>query len=260
MSEQYLEIHVDNKVGHIILNRPEKRNAFNAELISAMQHAFDAALENADIKVVVLKAHGDVFSAGADLAYLQELQNNSFEENLADSERLATLYKTIFTFPKPVIAQVQGHAIAGGCGLASVCDICYAVPEAKFGYTEVNIGFVPALVTVFLLRKLSDTHVRDLVLTGKLIPADEAARIGLITRVVDADKLQAEVDVLCQQIVEGVSRKSMSVTKELLHTLRDAHLDEELKIAARFNATMRETEDCKKGIASFLEKKKISWD
>src|SRR5690606_36237829 len=142
----------------------------------------------------VLNAAGEAFCAGADLAYLQQLQNFSFEENLTDSNQLKELFLNIYTHPKVVIAQVQGHALAGGCGLASICDWVFSVPEAKFGYTEVRIGFIPALVSVFLLRKLGEGAARELLLSGELIAAERAQAIGLINRVVSADKLEAEVN------------------------------------------------------------------
>ncbi len=140
---------VKERIGYLTLNRPEKRNALNFELVAALKEAFTRAENDPGVKVVVLRANGEAFCAGADLAYLQQLQQFSFEENLADSNHLKDLFLMIYQLKKVVIAQVQGHALAGGCGLATVCDFVFAVPEAKFGYTEVKIGFIPALVLVF---------------------------------------------------------------------------------------------------------------
>lgn len=148
---------VSNRIATISLNRPDKRNAFNPELVTALTEALLNASDDESVKVIILKAEGTTFSAGADLAYLQQLQNNTHEENVADSENLKNLFTTIYYLPKVVIAQVEGHAIAGGCGLATVCDITFAVPEANFGYTEVKLGFVPAIVSCFLLRKTGET-------------------------------------------------------------------------------------------------------
>jgi methylglutaconyl-CoA hydratase len=147
---------VANQTAYLTLNRPEKRNALSPEIITELKNAFDKAEQDASVKVVVLKANGESFCAGADLNYLQQLQNFSYEENLADSQHLKELFLKIYTLKKVVIAQVQGHALAGGCGLATVCDFTFAVPEAKFGYTEVRIGFIPALVAVFLIRKIGE--------------------------------------------------------------------------------------------------------
>ena len=135
---------VNNRVAYITLNRPEKRNALNSEVVILLKESFHNAISDDLVKAIVLKANGEVFSAGADLAYLQQLQNNSYQDNVADSTSLKDLFYTIYTSPKVVVAQVEGHAIAGGCGLVSDCDIVFSVPEAKFGYTEVKIGFIPA--------------------------------------------------------------------------------------------------------------------
>lgn len=149
----YLLIEKQDKIGYITLNRPEKRNAFNQQLVSELDQAFTQLEDDNELRVVVLKAHGDVFCAGADLEYLQQLQTFSYEENYEDSRYLAYVYQKIYELGKPVIAQVQGHAIAGGAGLATVCDYCFSVANAKFGYTEVKIGFVPAIVSYFLSKK-----------------------------------------------------------------------------------------------------------
>ena len=151
-----------DRIAFITINRPNKRNALSLELVKLLANAFKEAIEDSDVKVIVLKANGEVFSAGADLEYLQQLQQNTDVENFTDTYTLKELFLTIYRSPKLVIAQVEGHAIAGGCGLTSVCDVVFAVPEAKFGYTEVKIGFVPALVSCFLIRKLGEGRVKEL--------------------------------------------------------------------------------------------------
>ena len=153
---------VKDRVGYITLNRPEKRNALSSELVTALKEAFATAKNDRDVKVIVLKANGESFCAGADLAYLQQLQQFSFQENLADSNHLKDLFLQIYQLEKVVVAQVQGHALAGGCGLATICDFVFAVPEAKFGYTEVKIGFIPALVSIFLIRKIGEQKAKQL--------------------------------------------------------------------------------------------------
>ncbi|MBC8046851.1 MAG: enoyl-CoA hydratase/isomerase family protein, partial [Fimbriimonadaceae bacterium] len=193
----------ENKNCTITLNRPEKRNAFNAQLVNDLKAAFTDAERDDAIKVIILKGEGKVFSAGADLSYLQSLQNNSYEENITDSKNLMELYKQIYTLSKPVIAQIEGHAIAGGCGLAIVCDFSYSVPEAQFGYTEVKIGFIPAIVMVFLLRKINERNAKELLLTGKLVDAANAKELGLINEVVDADKINAHVLNVANELIEN---------------------------------------------------------
>ena len=160
------------------MNRAEKRNALEYRTGSELKAAFESYESDSLVKVIVLRATGEVFCAGADLAYLQKMQGFSEKENLEDSSRLKDLLLKIYTLRKIVIAQVQGHAVAGGCGLASVCDFIVTVPEAKFGYTEVRIGFVPAIVMVFLLRKIGEARVKQMLLVGELVSAEEALHLG----------------------------------------------------------------------------------
>jgi len=248
-----------NRTAVITLNRPDKRNALNGPLVEELTNAFDRAANDADVKVVQLRANGNVFSAGADLDYLQRLQTNSYDENLDDSKRLAALFRSIAALPKPVIACVQGAAIAGGCGLASVCDFSIAASDAKFGYTESRIGFVPAIVMIFLLRKIGDTRARDLMLTGRLIDANEAERIGLITKAVDKDIFESEIQALTDILLNDTSSQSLAAIKNMALSVSDMPLDAALQYAAETNAAARSSEDCKRGIAAFLAKEKIRW-
>jgi methylglutaconyl-CoA hydratase len=209
----YVDFSVSDRIGFITLNRPEKRNALSFELIDDLKKAFRSAEAHESVKVVVLRANGEVFCAGADLAYLKQLQQFSFEENLADSNHLRDLLYTIYTLKKIVIAQVHGHAIAGGCGLASVCDFIYAVPESKFGYTEVKLGFIPALVMVFLLRRIGEGKAKELLLSGELYSAMEAQAMGLVNRVVPATELEREVKKLAGMLAATNSAESLQRTK-----------------------------------------------
>lgn len=254
-----VEYTVKERIGRITLNRPDKRNALSPEMVEGLKQAFDRAAKDDQVKVIVLNAMGEAFCAGADLAYLQQLQNFSFEENLTDSNQLKELFVNIYKHPKVVIAQVQGHALAGGCGLASICDWVFAVPEAKFGYTEVRIGFIPALVSVFLLRKLGEGAARELLLGGELIAADRALAIGLINRVVAADKLEVEVNDFASRLIASNSADSMKLTKKLIAEVQGMTLTQALQHAAESNAHARGTNDCKRGIEAFLNKEKIIW-
>ncbi len=248
-----------NRVGIITLNRPEKRNALNQEMVDGLNAAFERAAIDPDVKVVVLKARGEAFCAGADLAYLQQLQKFTFEENLADSRNLMSLYKRVYTLPKVVIAQIEGHALAGGSGLVTVCDFALAVPEARFGYTEVRIGFIPAIVSAFLIRKVGEARAKDLLLTGRLIQAQEAANLGMITKVVEKTAMEEEVNKLARLLITTASGQSLAATKLLIDQVQGIALTDALELAARRNAEARATNDCKKGIESFLEKKDIQW-
>lgn len=250
---------IKDRIGYVTLNRADKRNALNSEMVSEMKEALKSFAENSDVKVVVIKAEGSTFCAGADLGYLQQLQANTYEENLEDSRSLKELFHLIYTFPKVVIAQIQGHALAGGCGLATVCDFSFAVAEAKFGYTEVKIGFIPAIVKVFLLRKIGEGKAKQLLLDGDLISADEAMHMGLINWVVSADELEEKVYAYAQKLIRQNSGQSMRLTKEMIAFVQEKSLEEGLDYAAQMNAKARGTEDCQKGIASFLNKEKLSW-
>ncbi|RBL88427.1 enoyl-CoA hydratase/isomerase family protein [Chitinophaga flava] len=254
-----LQYEVAFRIATITLNRPDKRNALNGAMVAELRQAFAAAAADEDVKVIVLKGNGEAFCAGADLDYLQQLQQNTYEENLADSKELMQLFKEIYQLDKVVIAQVEGHAVAGGCGLVTVCDLSYVVPEAMLGYTEVKIGFVPALVAVFLVRKIGEGRARELLLTGRLVTAEKAARDGLITAVVPAAEITAHVAKVATSLCNEASGNSLKVTKKLIGTVLDLPMKNGLEHAAELNAATRGHEDCKRGIAAFLNKEKLVW-
>jgi methylglutaconyl-CoA hydratase len=256
---KYIEYTVKDRIGYITMNRPEKRNALSHEMVSELKEAFNTADQDTSVKVIILRAKGEAFCSGADLEYLQQLQNFSYEENIGDSKHLKDLFVLIYEMKKVVIAQVQGHALAGGCGLASVCDFVFAVPEAKFGYTEVKIGFIPAIVMVFLLRKLGESKAKELLLTGNLLMADEAKAIGLINQVLSKDILHKEVQKFALNLVKGNSANSMALTKQMIAKVQSLSLEDGLTFATEMNAKTRASEDCRNGIAAFLKKEKISW-
>jgi methylglutaconyl-CoA hydratase len=250
---------IKDRIFYITLNRPDKRNSLNSEMVRQLREAFAASIEDKETKIVVLKAVGNTFSAGADLDYLQKLQKNTFDENLEDSTGLMELFKMIYNHCKVTVAQVEGFAIAGGCGLATVCDFIFATPEAKFGYTEVKIGFVPAIVMFFLLRKIGEGRARELMLTGKLIPAAKAQEMGLINFISDSEKIEDDVAVFCQKLVNETSTGSVRIIKEMISKIQHLDTKSALEYAARTNALARETADCKRGIAAFLNKEELKW-
>lgn len=256
---EHIKYKVQNRIACITLNRPDKRNALHAELVNELTNAFVEAGHNPQVKVIILAAEGEAFCAGADLAYLQQLQDFTYQENLEDSQRLKNLFYTMYTLPKVIIAQVQGPALAGGCGLVTVCDLAVSSSTAKFGYTEVRIGFVPAIVAPFLVRKTSEGRARHLLLSGQLITAQEAAAAGLVTHVTEPEKLAEETHALASQLVTGNSAESMAATKTLLYQTLAVPLEEALDIAAQTNARARASADCRRGIAAFLNKEKIMW-
>ncbi|MFY0591445.1 enoyl-CoA hydratase/isomerase family protein [Roseivirga sp.] len=259
MEQQYVKYKVNDRIATITLNRPEKRNALNAQVVTELKNAFTEAANDAEAKVIVLAAEGDAFCAGADLAYLQSLQKNTYEENLEDSSHLKELFHQIYTHPKVVIAKIQGHAIAGGSGLATVCDYSFTVPKAMFGYTEVRIGFIPAIVMVFLLRKIGEGKSKELLLSGELIDAERAVSMGLINNVVEADLLDQAVQEFADRLVKKNSGQSMTYTKQMIASVQEMSLEAGLDFAAAQNAKARASEDCQKGIGAFLNKEKPTW-
>ncbi len=256
---KYVQYEVEDRIGYITLNRPAKRNALSFGMVAELKEAFAAAETDDTAKVIVLRANGEAFCAGADLEYLRQLQEFSFEQNFADSTHLKELFLQIYTLKKVVIAQIQGHALAGGCGLATVCDFSFAVPDASFGYTEVRIGFVPAIVMVFLVRKIGEAHARALLLSGSLCSAHEALQMGLVNEVFPAEEISAEVKAFATQLVESNSGYAMNVTKQMIAKVQSLALEEALTFASEMNAKARSSEDCKRGIAAFLNKDKIRW-
>lgn len=250
---------VSNRVATIVLNRPEKRNAFNEDLVIELRDAFEMAENDSAVKVILLRANGEVFSAGADLAYLQKMTNFTAAQNLEDSTALAKLFRYIYTHPKVIVAQVQGHAIAGGCGLATLCDFTFSVPEAQFGYPEVKIGFVPAIVMVFLVRQIGEGKARELLLSGRLFGAREAQNLGLVTGVFPAEIIESEVSNFLEKLCVECSKESLKLTKKMIGEVQNKSLDEALGYAAKMNAEAKSSDDCKKGLASFLTREKMQW-
>ena len=256
---KYIEVDIKDRIGTITLNRPEKRNALSFELVGELKEAFISMEQNDNVKVVVLNARGSAFCAGADLAYLQNLQGFSYEENLHDSKHLKELFLKIYTLNKVVIAQVQGNAIAGGCGLASVCDFVFTIPDAMFGYTEVKIGFIPAIVMVFLLRKIGQGNANHLLLSGELIPSSEALRMGMVNKIVPLEQLEGSVIDFAKKLIVENSSQALTATKQMIAKVQSMPLEDALNLAAEMNARARSSDDCKKGIQAFLSKQKITW-
>ena len=254
-----VRVHNTGGVTTLTLNRAEKRNALNATVMAELTQALEAAAEDEACRVVVLTGAGEAFCAGMDLGHLEALGAKTQREHRADSEQIARLLRTLYDLPKPTIAAVNGAAIAGGMGLATVCDFTLAVPEAKFGYTEVRIGFVPAIVSAFLREQIGDKRARDLLLTGRLIKAEEAHALGLVTRVVPAAELMDEVGKLAGKLVEN-SPEALMATKRLLSEQVRQRLDEAIALAVEANVQARATKDFKEGIRAFLEKRKPKWD
>lgn len=257
MNYATIQLACDGRVATITLNRPGKRNAISFELINDLLRALDEVAKS-DAIVLILTGAGKAFCSGMDLDNLKALLGRTPEQNLHDSETMVRLFRTLYEFPKVTIAAVNGAAIAGGTGLALLCDFTLAVPEAKFGYTEVRIGFVPAIVSTFLLRQVGEKQARDLLLTGRIFAADEAARLGLVNEIVPGDNLMARARALASLLMEN-SAPSLRATKQLLTDHARMELDAQIDAAVRENAAIRTTADFREGITSFLEKRKPVW-
>jgi len=252
-----LQLALEAGVATLTLNRPEKRNAISYELIGELLKALEE-VQNSQSVVLIVTGAGKAFCSGMDLENLKGLLGRSPEESVKDSETMVQLFRSLYEFPKVTVAAVNGPAIAGGTGLALLCDFTLAVAEAKFGYTEVRIGFVPAIVSTFLLRQVGEKQARDLLLTGRIIGAEEAHRIGLINEIVPAEQLMARARQLAAQLMQN-SPTSLRATKRLLTEHARAELDAQIQEAVRQNASIRATADFREGISSFLEKRKPVW-
>ena len=252
-----LLLDITGKLATLTLNRPEKRNAISAAMISELQSALDA-IEKSHARVGILTGSGRAFSAGMDLEMLAALAKQSPTENQEDSRRMAKMFRRIWSFSKPLIAAVNGAALAGGCGIATLCDFTLAIPEAKFGYTEVKIGFLPAMVSVFLTRQIGEKRTRDLLLTGRIIEAAEAKEMGLVNEIVPPEKLMDRAKELADILI-AASPSSLTRAKRLLTSAAAASVDADLERAVLENARIRCTPDFQEGLASFLEKRKPVW-
>ncbi|MGA9884688.1 MAG: enoyl-CoA hydratase-related protein, partial [Candidatus Acidiferrales bacterium] len=217
-----------------------------------------AQAESSSVRAVILTGSGKAFCAGMDLDELQLLGKSTLQKNLEDARRVANIFHRLYAFPKPLIAAVNGAAIAGGCGLATLADFTLAVPEAKFGYPEVKLGFMPALVAVFLRRQVAEKHARDLLLTGRIIDAAEAYRMGLVTEIVPGARLMERAHEIASTLL-AASPTAVARTKKFVMNFDDATIRAELEAAVDANASIRATPDFQEGVAAFLEKRAAKW-
>lgn len=252
-----LLLDISGQIAGITLNRPDKRNAVSATMIAELQTALDE-VEKSHARVVIVTGAGKAFCAGMDLEMLAAISQQSPAENQEDSRRMAKMLRRLWSFPRPLIAAVHGAALAGGCGIATLCDFTLATPEAKFGYTEVRIGFLPAIVSVFLMRQIGEKKARDLLLTGRIVEATEAKELGLVNEIVPAENLLARAKELAEVLI-AASPGSLSRAKRLMTSAAAAAVDHDLERAILENARIRCTSDFKEGLASFLEKRKPVW-
>ncbi|HMD31968.1 MAG TPA: enoyl-CoA hydratase-related protein [Candidatus Acidoferrales bacterium] len=257
MSYETLTLAYEGLIAALTLDRAEKRNAISMQMMDDLLAALDE-METSPARVGILTGAGKAFCAGMDLEALRTISSQSHLQNLQDSRRMAQLFRRLWAFPKVLIAAVNGPALAGGCGIATLADFTLAAPEATFGYTEVRIGFLPALVSVFLRRRVGEAVARDLLLSGRIFPAAEAQRLGLVSEVVAAEALAGRARELAGTLLAN-SAASLLATKKLLVESEEPAIDREISLAIEANASIRSTADFREGVSAFLEKRAPKW-
>jgi methylglutaconyl-CoA hydratase len=258
MAYSALKLSLEGGIALLTLNRPEKRNALSPQLIEELLAALDAVEAAAPIRVLILTGEGPAFCSGMDLEYLKGLAGQSVEQNRSDARRTVRMFRRLWSFPKPIIAAVNGAAMAGGCGVATLADFTLASEGAKFGYTEVRVGFMPALISAFLQMQVGEKVARDLLLSGRVFSAAEAQALGLVTRVVPPAQLLPAARELAATLV-GNSPGALQATKRLLIHGSQAELIRRLELGVEESVTIRNTADFREGLAAFLEKRKPKW-
>ena len=244
---------VEQATARITLNRPDKRNALDDQIINEMKHALDEAARDASVRVVLVSGAGKDFSSGADLAALRKISEASVTENVANARNFSELFLAMRRHPRPIIAGVRGRALAGGCGVATACDLILASESAQFGYPEVNIGFIPAMVMVILRRNISEKRAFELITRGEVIGARAALEIGLINRVFADDDFDAQVNTYVSQMASK-SGSAVSLAKNLLYHMDAMSFEAALEAGVPLKAITRMTEHCKRGVEGFLKK------
>ena len=244
---------VEKQTALVTLNRPDKRNALDDQIVAEVKDALRQAATDESVRVVVITGAGKDFCSGADLAALRRISEATVAENLADARNLAELFIEMRRNPRPIIAAVRGRALAGGCGLATACDIVLASESAQFGYPEVNIGFIPAMVMAILRRSVSEKRAFELITRGEIIPARAASEYGMINRVFADDEFDSEVESYVAQMA-AKSASAISLSKNLLYHMDSMSFESALEAGAQLNAITRMTEDCRRGVERFLKK------
>ena len=244
---------IDGSVARITLNRPEKKNALSDSLIAALKDSLRRTRDDDAVRVVTIKGAGSDFCSGADLSALQKIADSSIGDNAADARSLMEVFTLIRDLPVPVVAAVHGRALAGGCGLASACDIVLASVSARFGYPEVKIGFVPAMVAAILRRNVSEKRAFELLTLGREITAGDALAMGLVNRVFPDESFESDTAGYVNEF-SNMSRSAVSLTKKLLYQMDGLSFRDALETGADVNVIARMTADCQKGIARFLKR------
>jgi methylglutaconyl-CoA hydratase len=253
-----VEIEREGGIARLWLNRPESHNALSAELGAELAATLHTLAHDAGVRVVILGGRGPSFCAGADIAMMKASAAASFEQNMAEAERLGGMFAALGDFPKPVVARLHGSVLGGGVGLACACDIAVASDDAKFGLTEARLGILPALISPYVIRRLGDRHARELMLTGERFGAADALRVGLVHHVVPAAELDAKVHERAEELLRGGPEAQKRI-KMLLELWSDSMWEEYRGALPRILAEVRSGEEAREGLAAFFEKRKPKW-
>lgn len=253
-----LTLTIDEEIARVTLARPDVRNAFNAELIAELRETFDRLCDDPHVRVVVLAGEGKSFCGGADIHWMRGALDLSYDENLADAERMSDMFRAIDRCRKPVVGRIQGAALGGGAGLAAVCDIVVASDDAVFGFTEVKLGIIPAVISPFVLAKIGASYARALFLTGERFLAPRAKEIGLVHEVVPADDLDGAVQRVVKEVLTA-GPLAVSAAKQVIVDVRATSYDASRELTARAIAAQRITPEGQEGLHAFVERRKASF-
>lgn len=261
MSDKMMEtirFSADGGLARVILNRPDVHNAFNDIMIRELDTVFDDIRERNDLRVVVLTGEGRSFCAGADLNWMRRVKDYSYEENYQESLELANVLYKIYTLPKPTIACVNGAAIGGGTGLVAVCDVAIASRRAKFSFSEVKLGLIPACISPYVLKKCGEGNCREFFLTGERLTAEKAFRAGLVNQVVEPEEVEKAVNGIAENLLTS-GPAAITQCKELLRRVSAMSLEKAREYTAEVIAKLRMSDEGQEGMAAFLEKRKPKW-
>ncbi len=258
MAYQTIILDVKDRVAGVTLNRPEVRNAFNGRMLSELLEVFTGLKDNKEVRVVVLSGSGNCYCSGADLNWMRQVKDYTYEENLRDSQVLAECLYAIYSCPKPTVARVNGPAIGGGTGLVAVCDIAIASTDAQFSFSEVKIGVVPACISPYVVRRMGEGVCREFFLTGERLTADRALKAGLVNQVVVPEELDKAVEERTRQLLTS-GPEALKTCKEMLQKVPAMSLDSAKTYTAEVIARLRQSAEAQEGMAAYLEKRKPKW-
>ena len=247
-----------DRIARVTFCRPEIHNAFNSTMIAEMTDVFAEIEKDDDIRVVLLTGEGKSFCAGADLNWMRDVIKQTFDENLAESNALAECFYRIYSCRRPVIGRINGAAIGGGTGFVAVCDIAIAARSAKFSFSEVKIGVVPACIGPYVIKKMGEGKARELFITGERMNADRACEVGLVNKTVDDDQLDAEVDALVNSVLSS-GPEAVAMAKKLVSDVPDMTADKFKPYTAEMIAKLRVSDEGQEGMDAFLNKRKPNW-